>query len=216
MRKLTIILFTIIISQNIFSQNNDTTSTKKYIFPIEINVEANYTNETGYGASILSNIVSKNNNSFIIGIKYAQYNFHFNHLQANSITVDNRTYYDINDNISVIEIPFFYRYVHESDIFLNIGIAYGLNFNNKFRSEYYKSVGGTFYEKTESNNSDTKSYGNIIGGIGFQKLYTNYGYNISFNFMLNSLSLNTNNQDYYYEGVPNLSNFSLSVGFIIK
>jgi len=215
MRKLTIILFALILSQSIFSQN-DTNSTKKYIFPIELNIEANYTNEAGYGASILSNIISKDNNSIIFGIKYAQYNFHFNHLQASENTFNNVTFYDINDNFSVIELPIFYRYVHESDIFLNFGFSYGIILNSKFNSEYYKSTGGTFYDKSESSNTNTTSYGNIIGGIGFQKLYTNYGFNVGLNFLFNSLSLNTNNQDYYYGSTPNLSNISFSVGLIIR
>ncbi len=211
---LTIILV-LLLSINIFSQT-DTISKKRHFFPLEIGIDVIYTNKIGYSAFLISNIFSKNNNSILFGIKYTHYNFYYNHLNAANITIDNKTYYDINENIASIEIPFFYRYLHKSNIFLNIGFSYGLNFKSKFNSKYYKSVAGTFFEETKNTSYSITHYGNLIGGIGFQKLYKKYGFNISLNFMFNSLSLNLNNQNFYYGDIPNLSNISFSLAFIIK
>jgi len=218
MKNILLLIILSISSINIFSQNikNDTIVKKHYFFPIEINIEANYTNEIGYGVSIRSNIYSKNNNSILFGVKYAQYSFHFNQLNAAEITIDNKTYYDIDEKITSLEIPFFYRYLHESNIFFNIGLSYGINLKNNFHSQYYKSIIGSFYEETKSTTYNITHYGNIIGGIGFQNLYKKFGFNISLNFMFNSLSLNINNQDYYYKDTPNLSNINLSLAFIIR
>jgi len=215
MKNILIIILVLLFSVNIFSQT-DTIYKKRYFFPLEVGLHLNYTNEMGYGASLISNIFSKNNSSILFGVKYVQYNFHYNHLNAANITVDNKTFYDISENISSIEIPLFYRYMHKSSMFLNIGFSYGLNFKSKFNSKYYKSVAGTFNEETKNTSYNITHYGNLIGRIGFQKLYKKYGFNISLNFMFNSLSLNLNNQVFYYGDIPNLSNISFSVAFIIR
>jgi len=215
MKNILTIYFVLLLSINIFSQT-DTISKKRYFFPLEVGLHLNNTNETGYGVSIISNIFTKNNRAILFGVKYAKYNFHYNHLNTAAITIDNKTYYDIIENISALEIPLYYRYMHKSNVFLNIGLSYGLNFKSKFNSKYYKSVSGTFYEETKSTSYNITHYGNLIGGIGFQKLYKKYGFNISLNFMFNSLSLNLNNQDFYYGDIPNLSNISFSVAFLIR
>ena len=219
MKNIFLVIIVLIFAINIYSQNNiinDTVSKKRIFLPIEISIEANYTNEIGYGVSVVSNVFSKNNNYIFFGAKYAQYSFHFNHLNAAETTVDNKTYYDIHEDISSFEIPFYYRFLHKSNVFLNIGLSYGINFENNFHSQYYKSVMGSYYEETEISSYDITHYGNLIGGIGFQKLYKKFGYNISLNFMFNSLSLNINNKKYYFKDTPNLSNINLSVAFIIK
>ncbi len=215
MKNILVTFIVLLVSINIFSQT-DTIPKKQYFFPLEISLHFNYTNEVGYGASITSNIFSKNNSSILFGVKYAKYNFHFNHLNVADITIGNKTYYDINEIIYAIELPIFYRHKFESNIFFNIGFSYGLNFKSKFNSNYYKSVDGTFYDESKNTFYDITHYGNLIGGIGFQKLYKKYGFNIGLNFMFNSLSLNLKNQNFYYGDIPNLSNISFSLAFIIR
>ena len=102
------------------------------------------------------------------------------------------------------------------EVFLNFGFSYGLNFKSNFTSGYYKTPTGIVDTETSITNYNYNSYGNIIGGLGFQKMYNNYGYKIGFNFSFNSLALNISSDENYFQSEPNLSNINISVAFIIK